>query len=137
MTDDTKTFDDPHGKLKNAVDDIFGSEPVELKKVKDNLDFIKTIKNNPVNPGIGAVKAFGVEVVDVNAILKDKIWDRSIFTVDKLCKMFLKATLEQKKKYLAKKRALEFNYVWLILLIIGVPVALLILIFLLPRLGVI
>ena len=124
--------DDPADKLQRGITGLLDEVPLELQRVTDNIKFIKEIKDNPVEPGAYSHKAFGYEVVDVSAILKDNIWNRSIFTVDKLCKMFLKADLEQKKKYLKKKRRIEFNYIWLILLLIGIPVILIIVLFLLP-----
>ncbi|RLF59890.1 MAG: hypothetical protein DRN25_03545, partial [Thermoplasmata archaeon] len=89
----------------------------------------------PLPPGTAQKKVFGVETWDINAILKDNIWNRSIFTVDKLCKLFLKADLEQKKKYLKKKNRMEFDYAWLLILIFGVAVAFILIMFLGPRFG--
>ena len=135
--DKTKGFEDPHEKLRKKVDSIFGENeaPIELQRVKENLSWIKEIKEHPVAPGVGEVKVFGCELVDINSILKDNIWNRSIFTVDKLCKLFLKADLEQKKKYLKKRTPLGFNFWWLMILIIGIVIALMVIMFLLPQLG--
>ena len=131
-----KTFDDPHEKLKQGIDNLFGDIPPELQKVTDNLKFINEIRDSDIPPGLGRQRVFGVEIVDVNAILKDNIWNRSIFTVDKLCKMFLQADLEQKKKYLKKKRPLEFSFLWLLILImLGLGGVAFVIVFLLPRLG--
>ena len=127
------SFDD---KVHKEIDGILSRTPLELKKVNDNLDFVKKISDDPLPVNKYTVDVFGFETVDISAILKKNIWNRSIFTVDKLCKLFLKMDLEQKKKYLKKKRGLEFNYLWLLLLIIGIPAVLLVIIFLLPRLGI-
>ena len=73
--------------------------------------------------------------VNINAILKDNLWDRSIFTTDKLCRMFLSYTLEQMKKYERKKRAVPLNMLWIILIMFGVVIAIVLVMILLPMLG--
>jgi len=135
-----KEFEDPLKKVHNFIDSMnksgaFDKTPPELQKVIDNINFLEKAKNNPLPPGTAQKKVFGVETWDINAILKDNIWNRSIFTVDKLCKLFLKADLEQKKKYLKKKNPIEFDYAWLLILIFGVAVAFIVIMFLGPKIG--
>jgi hypothetical protein len=125
-----KQQDDVH----NAIDDLINQSPIELKKVTDNLAFINKITDKPLEPGKFLVPVFGCEIVDIAAILKKNIYNRSIFTVDKLCKLFLKMDLEQKKKYLRKKRPMDFNYMWLIILLIGIPIVIVVLVLLVPKL---
>jgi len=120
--------------IHEEIDNVLSRNPIELQQVKDNLDFVKKISDTPIPSGEATVEVYGFETVDISAILKKNIWNRSIFTVDKLCKLFLKMDLEQKKKYLKKKRGLDFNYAWLLLLLIGIPIVILIIIFLLPAL---
>lgn len=126
-------FDDKD--INEKVDGVLSRTPPELEKVNENLDFIKQIEKEPLDSDTYTYESFGYETVDISAILKKNIWNRSIFTVDKLCKLFLKMDLEQKKKYLRKKRGLDFNWTWMILLVMGVAIALLVIFFLLPRLG--
>lgn len=123
------------GDIRDEIDSVLSRTPLELKRVTDNLKFIDEIQKNPIPSNTKTVKVFGWETIDVNAILKNNIWNRSIFTVDKLCKLFLKMDLEQKKKYLRKKRPLGFNFLWLMFLIVGIVIFLLVVIFLLPTLG--
>lgn len=111
--------------------------PPELKMVDDNMKFEKKVEQNPIPPGINTVNVFGCETWDINSILKGNYWRRSIYTTDKLCKLFLKADLNQKKKYLRKRNPMGFNMMWLVLIVIGGIVALLVILFLLPQLGVI
>ena len=116
--------------------------PPELKIVGDNLEFEKTVEKHPIPPGIGKVKVFekekgkDYETWDINAILKGNYWRRSIYTTDKMCKLFLKASIETQKKYFKKKNAMEFNFWWLVVLIaIGLGGFLFVMIYILPRLG--
>jgi hypothetical protein len=125
-----KQQDDVH----KEIDDLLNQSPIELKKVTDNLAFINKITDKPLEPGKFLVTVFGCEIVDISAILKKNIYNRSIFTVDKLCKLFLKMDLEQKKKYLRKKRPMDFNYMWLIILLIGIPIVIIVLVLLVPKL---
>lgn len=107
----------------------------EMKQANDNLDFERHVLEQPVPAGIGAVPVFGVETWDINAILKGNYWGRTIYTTDKICKLFLKWNLERQKKYLMKKKGLDFNYAWLLLLVMGGIVALLVILFVLPQMG--
>lgn len=126
-----KTTEEEITSFLNAHEEL----PPELQVVGDNMNFEKDMDEHPIPQGVGKVDAFGFECWDTNAILKGNYWRRSIYTTDKLCKLFLKADLNQKKKYLRKKNPMEFNYIWLILLLIGIPIALLVILFLLPALG--
>lgn len=108
--------------------------PPELKNVSENIKFEKDIVENPIPPKMGEVSVFGCETWDINSILKGNYWRRSIYTTDKLCKLFLKADLNQKKKYLAKKNPLGFDFTFALILVIGVVVVIMAIIFLLPKL---
>ena len=121
--------------LNDRIDDFLHDRPEALKRVKDNRRFKKRIQSERVAPEKENIRVFGVKNVNVNAILKDNLWDRSIFTTHKLCRMFLSATLEQLKKYERKKRVVPLNMLWIVLIMIGVVVAVLVVLFLLPRLG--
>jgi len=132
MQDKKSVFTPSTKSIHEQIDSVLSRSPIELQQVKDNLEFIKQIKEDPVDPDESTVEVFGFETVDVSAILKNNIWNRSIFTVDKLCKLFLKMDIEQKKKYLKKRRGMDFNYAWLLLLLIGIPIILIIIVFLLP-----
>jgi len=118
-------------KLREHLDAL----PPELKIVDDNLDFEEKVEEKPIPPGVGTVDVFG-ETWDINAILKGNYWRRSIYTTDKICKLFLKASIETQKKYFKKKNAMEFQYWWLIVLVfIGIGALAFMLIFVLPRVG--
>ena len=109
--------------------------PPELKMVGENMAFEKEVEEHPIPPGIGGVRVFGCETWDINSILKGNYWRRSIYTTDKLCKLFLKADLNQKKKYLRKKNPQGFNFFWLMIIMFAVIVVIMVVIFLLPKLG--
>lgn len=108
--------------------------PPELKVVSENIRFEKDVVEKPIPVGVRETRVFGVETWDINSILKGNYWHRSIYTTDKLCKLFLKADLNQKKKYLAKKNPLTFDFTFAIILIVGVVMVLLAVVFLLPKL---
>lgn len=128
--------EDKVGAIEGQIDSILNENPSELKKVAENLTFIQDVQNNNVPKGRVVVDAFGVEKFDLADILKENIWDRSIFTTDTICRMFLNANIEQLKKYLPKKTKIGFQYWWLvILLIVGGVAVMLILFFLLPKLA--
>lgn len=121
--------------VEKDIDKILSDRPEALQRVKDNRRFKKRIKFRRVVPKNENVKVFGVKNVNINAILKDNIWDRSIFTTDKLCRMFLSCSLEQLKKYERKKRVVPLNMMWIVLIMVAVVIVVLIILFLLPRFG--
>lgn len=123
--------------IDNRVDDILQGSPEALKKRKVNRKFIKNIQENQVTAEAAEIPVFGVKSVNVNAILKDNIWNRSIFTTDKLCRMHRGMTYEKLKKYQRKKRSVPFPMMWIIILMFVVAVVILVVLFLLPKLGVV
>jgi len=124
------------GSEIDALFDKVDKLPPELQMVSENMAFEKDVEENPIPPGIGKVPVFGCETWDINSILKGNYWRRSIYTTDKLCKLFLKADLGQKKKYLKKKNPNSMNLFWIMILMFGVVAAIIVVMFLLPTLGV-
>ena len=114
--------------VEDDVDQLFKDRPAELKKITDNQKFLKEIEEKPLPVDVASIPVFGTSV-DFNAILKDNIWNRSAYTVDMLCDMFLHMNIEKMKKYQAKKRKIPMNIIWLmiILMLVGVGVIVLIL----------
>ena len=111
----------------DEVDRLFSDRPVELKKIRDNQKFIREIEEKPLPTEVASIPVFGTSV-DFNAILKDNIWNRSAYTVDMLCDMFLHMNIARMKKYQAKKRKLPNNILWIMLILIFVGVGLIVLI---------
>lgn len=109
------------------VDQLFTDRPVELRKIRDNQRFIKEIEDKPLPVEVASIPVFGTSV-DFNAILKDNIWNRSAYTVDMLCDMFLSMNIARMKKYQAKKRKLPMNILWLIIILAAVGVGIIVLI---------
>lgn len=112
---------------EDEVDQLFKDRPVELKKIKDNQNFIKEIEDKPLPHVVASIPVFGTSV-DFNAILKDNIWNRSAYTVDMLCDMFLHMNIERMKKYEAKKRKIPMNIIWLMVIMMAVGVGVIVLI---------
>ncbi|GAG48805.1 unnamed protein product [marine sediment metagenome] len=119
--------EDGQVNAEDEVDQLFKDRPIELKKIKDNQKFIKEIEDKPLLHKVASIPVFGTSV-DFNAILKDNIWNRSAYTVDMLCDMFLHMNIERMKKYQAKKRKLPTNILFLLLILVFVGVGLIVLI---------
>lgn len=117
------------------VEELLKNRPEDLRKVKDNRRFVNYIRNHKVKQGSDEIKVFGVKSVNINAVLKDNIHDHTVFVMDKICRMHRNMLYEQLKKYVRKKRTTPINIYWIIIMIMGIAVALLIIVFLLPRLG--
>lgn len=110
-----------------AIDQMMHDNPVELKKIKDNKIFLKEIEAHPLPVEVVSIPVFGTSV-DLNAILKNNLWDRTAYFVDMMCDGFAHMTLEQLKKYLEKKRKMPMNIIWLMIILAAVGVGVVILI---------
>ena len=133
--DDGLGISGKHDRISKDIDVLLEDKPEELKRIQENRAFASNFEMKPVKESHANVKAFGKNV-NINAILKANLENRSIYTVNSLCDMFLSWRLEQLKKYLSKKKTLDFNYAWLIILIIiGLGGLFFFIIYILPRLG--
>jgi len=123
-------------KMEKDIDSVLeSSHPEELEMLRENRRFRDDFKKEAIADEHATVKAFG-KSVNLNAVLKKDIDNRSIFTVDNLCDMFLSWRIDQLQKYQKKKRGVDFNWIWLLLLIaIGIGGVVLVIAFLLPSLG--
>jgi len=113
--------------VDKLVDTLFQDDPVELHKIKDNKEFFKIVEEEPLPTEIVSIPVFGTSV-DFNAILKENLWDRTAYFVDMMCDGFAHMTVEQLKKYLAKKRKVSMNIIWLLIILAAVGVAVIVLI---------
>ena len=113
--------------VDKAIDTLLKENPVELKKIKDNKAFLKKVAEEPLSMDVASIPVFGTSV-DFNAILKNNIWDRTAYFVDMACDGFAHMTVEQLKKYLAKKRKLPNTILWILLILMFVGVGIIVLI---------
>ena len=122
-------------RVRKDIDVLLEGRPEELKRIQENRAFAEKFAEHPIKESDANVNACG-KSINVNAILKANLENRSIYTVNSLCDMFLSWRLEQLKKYLSKKKTLDFNYTWLlVLIIICVAGLVFFLVFIMPRLG--
>lgn len=120
-------FKEVNKNVESIVDNLFQDDPVELHKIKDNQEFFKKVEDKPLSMDVVSIPVFGTSV-DFNAILKENLWDRTAYFVDMMCDGFAHMTVEQLKKYLAKKRKLPMNIIWLLIILMLVGVAVIVLI---------
>lgn len=129
---ETTTPQDETERAHKAIDElvIMGQSPSEQQRLRDNRLFIREISEAPLPKDKAHIQVFGVQDVNINAILKDNIWNRGIFTTDHLCRVAFQMRYEQIRKWLAQKRKKPFEHWMLILIILGVAVALVIILLL-------
>jgi hypothetical protein len=131
----TETFPDPHDAvdklLKDKGNGLLGKSE-QLQKTYDNLVFRKRVRDNPVMTKHG-YRVFGAETVDLNSFLALRLWPRSIYVTDKLLRLVAGSKLEVLKRYIAKKRSVPLNMIWILFIIIGVIVAIVVILILLPK----
>ena len=127
-----KNNDNSVEDVENEVDKVVGKSE-QVQKAFDNIVFRNNVQKNPLMLKHYA-RGLTVEYIDLGPFLKERLWTRSIYTTDKLIRLNLAAPLEMMKKYLEKKRKAAFDFMWLILIIVGVLVAVLVAVMLLPKL---
>jgi hypothetical protein len=140
--DDKRYFDDPHKEIDRLIEnkgerrqDLM-SKSEQLQKTYDNLVFRKEVREKPlINKH--EYKVFGYQTVSLNEFLALRLWPRSIYVTDKLLRLVASSKLEALKRYVAKKRSIPMNMIWILLIIFGVVIVIIIILFLLPSLGVI
>jgi len=139
-------YKDPHEAVQEQIDNALLGKKTEvietfdallvspeLKRVQQNLEFIKTLIEEPLTKGKHAETIFNAETIDpLTEVYGDNIWNRSIYTVDELCDMNESATLEQRIKYRLKKRKVDSKMLFLLLLLGFGGLCIVLLFFLLP-----
>jgi len=119
----------PTRDVESEIDAVLNQDKYpEFEAIKENLDFEKTIKEDPVPQGKHIKKIFGYYKVDLADILKLNLWNRSIYSTDKISRLFLSANFEQQKKYLVKKRQVPMNFWFLIIILMAAGVGIIVLI---------
>jgi len=135
-----------HKDVARDVDVFLENQPEELKRVRENRVFLKNVEEKPIPEENAEIETFrykkedgkiGVSSVNLNAILKDNIRGRDVWTIDHLCKMFLEMTFEDLAKFRKKKRPLPFDLKWLIILIFAVAGFFFFAFIVLPMLGIV
>ena len=108
-----------------------------LEQIRENIVFVDKVQNNPVNTESFNDMVFGVEIMNINPYIEQQALPSSIYFIDKLIRLNTKASLEWMKRYLAKKRHVPIQLIWILIIVFGVIVAIVVVMLLLPKLGVI
>lgn len=105
----------------------------QLEKVKDNLNFVNTLQNKPVLTDKHDKKIFNFKVLNFTHYINQQAWPSSLYFIDKIVRVNVKASFEWQKRYLAKKRGIPFEFLPFLIIVIVIAIALLAVWFLLPR----
>ena len=120
-------------RIDNLPDSPFDKEvdySTDMNETQDNFRFIQRLQKKPIPKGTYTKQVFGCQPFDINDILMDNIWNRSILTTDKICREFLGWNIEQMQKYQKGKRKLGFDSWWLLILLGGGGLVVLLMVFL-------
>lgn len=120
---------------KKSKPDLVGKSE-QLERTYDNFVFRKKYRENPLTSK-KKYKVYGYETVSLSSFLEMRMWPRSIYVTDKLLRLVAGSKYEFLKRYMAKKRSIPLNMIWIIMLIFGVIIVIVVVLFLLPKLGVI
>jgi len=129
-------FEDPHKQIDKVINKRSEPEPLgrnkQVAQVIDNLEFRKKVREAPLTKD-HSVKAYGFKMVDLNNYLICRLWPRGIYTTDKLVRLGFSARLEVLKRYLAKKRSVPFDILWVIIIMAVIAAVIIVILFLLPK----
>ena len=120
--------------INQKVDETINkkSTEFEMERVKDNLEFIEKVENEPVVTEHFDEEIFG-EIINFNPYIQQQAWPSDIYSIDALIKLNTSAEYEWQKRYLQKKRRVSMKFVWvLILLFVIATIVLIILMFVVP-----
>ena len=134
-----KPFEDPHDKISKIIDEkpttrldeSYKSKRVE--QVYDNLKFAKQVRENPITIDKYKEKILGYNL-NLEPFIEMRVWPRSIYVTDKLLRLVASARLEFLKRYLVKKRKMDLDLKWLIILFLGIGIAVFVILFIIPML---
>ena len=127
---------DIHEKVDQALDkkdkSIFTKD---FEQVKDNYKFAHKIETDPIKDTKKYdTKIFNYVVLSFNNYLNQMAWPSSLYFIDKINRLNMRASLEMIKKNLKKKNTVPMNLIWLLILMAIAGFVVLIVVFLvLPR----
>jgi len=100
--------------------DIHTKVDERLQKVRDKMKLLDDIKNDPPPPGtMKTVIPPGSYAVDLNALLAAQISDCPATVIPMLIDHGVRTAVDIKDTYRTEKRHLDFQYWWVIFLVIG------------------
>ena len=133
-------FEPPEDKIDNLLrqkeqkreQELNVPKSESLRKIYDNIRFTSEVKKTPLMLK-KEYHGYDYKVINLNSFLNLRLYPRSIYTTDKLLRLIASSRYEQLKKHIQKKRAVPMNMLWIVLIIIGVIMAIVVILFLLPK----
>jgi len=118
-------------------DNVFIPKSEGLKKMFDNLKFTDKVNNEPLITKKQYNGYSSHSVMDISHFLNLRLYPRSIYTTDKLLRLIASSNLETLKKYVSKKRKVSMDFLYIILILVGVACVVMVILFLiLPMAGI-
>jgi len=104
---------------KEEVDDLLSKKEKKYRVAEDRIRIANEIKRNPPKPGFMKVDVKpGIYSIDLN--IDAHWWFNHVCTVfPLLLDQGIRTHVDIKDSFKAKKRLPDFNYIWLVLLIVG------------------
>jgi len=107
--------------------DIHSEIDTEIFKIRDKVRLVDEAKKHPPKPGVMKTEIpDGVYAIDLNALLAAQLSDCPATIIPMLIDHGVRTAVDIKETYKPEKRIMDFNYWWVIAVIIGSPVVLLI-----------
>lgn len=115
-----------------------------LREIKENIHFVDKTQNDPItttkydlkqekkikkkdkNGKVTTEKIF-IVILSFNHYIQQQAWPSSIYFIDKLLRLNTSAELDWMSRYIKKKRPLNKDYLWLMVIIVIVIIAVVVL----------
>ena len=103
-----------------TVDDVHSKLDEKLMEIKDGVKLVDDVKNNPPQPGEMLTEIpEGSYAVDLDTLLSAQLVECPAFVNPMIIDHAVRTAVDIKDTYKPEKRLPNFNYMWIIVLIIG------------------
>jgi len=120
MYEDDDSIDFKPVDKKEKPVDMHDKIDTELLKIRDKIKIMDDIKTNPPVPGeMKQIISEGVYAVDLDALLSAQLSDCPATVNPMIIDHAVRTAVDIKNTYKPEKRLPEFNFIWILVLIVG------------------
>lgn len=124
MIDDDKL---PSFKPIETAEDVGNKVDEALDKIRDKVKLVDDVKRNPPKPDSMKVEIpSGLYAVDLATLLNAQLVDCPATVIPMLIDHGVRTAVDIKDSYKAEKRKLDFQYWWVLILVITIPIMILV-----------
>ena len=104
--------------VEDAVDDLF-----KLGEMRDKIKLVQQVRNDPPKTGVMKVEVpEGIHVIDLNTLLDAQLSDCPATVIPMLIDHGVRTAVDIKESYKPEKRLVNFNFWWVVAIILGLGI---------------